>query len=111
MRTDYKFYTETYGGSLIPCESFDYYCGLAESYLDAATMGRDTSLFDKPVQHALCELAELEYKTENNMIVASETVGRYSVSYRNGAETPVNTLKKNILKRRLGHTGLLYRGV
>lgn len=124
MIADYQFYAETYMGDMLPEESFTKYANRADSYLSELTMGRynNDSLSDsikEAVKMAECACAEQIYIAEqaaavgSNAAVASESVGRHSVSYRSGAEIQQQTAAsiRQIVQRYLGITGLLYRGI
>ena len=78
--TSYEFYTETFCGSKIPQDVFDYVSARAEDFLTANfnTAGVDETTLNK----AICACAEVYYSaatdTEN---ISSEKVGDYSVTY------------------------------
>lgn len=108
---EFEFYTGVYRGSLVPSVRFDYYAGRASDFVEDMTFSRiPQDAVPDAVKSAVCALAELEYKIDNNLILSSESVGGMSVSYAVGTVEP-SILRKNILKTYLASTGLLYRGV
>jgi len=52
-------------------------------------------------------------QTTDGKEIASESVATYSVTYAvgNDSEKSIQNRQKDIVKKWLGHTGLLYRGV
>lgn len=134
MYTVYSYYSDKFGGSLIPKEEWRRAAGLASDYLDAATFGRLSDgvpeEFAEQVKRCCCALAEAIYSFQLGNGDASgnsgkpktqETIGAYSVSYAstgstisallNGAEAGLQDYLHSICMRYLGRTGLLYRGV
>jgi hypothetical protein len=115
--TDYVYYQNTYKGDLIPSNKFELYSRKATQYIKINTFERIDEL-DIPdeVKMCCCELAELEYKSDNIAKtdgVTSEKVGEYSVSYESTQTIRDNKQKdmRNVLKLWLANTGLLYRGL
>jgi len=78
--TSYDFYTETFCGSKIPQDVFDYAAARAEDFL---TANFDTSSVDEiTLNKAVCACAEVYYySTTNTENISSEKVGDYSVTY------------------------------
>lgn len=129
---DYGYYSESYGGSLIPEEKFSYYSSRASEYVDQYTFDRLVSgipqeLTDK-VSSCCCELADNLYRfsagssgSTTGSDVSSEKLGQYSVTYRsssesisamlNGKDSGLLDLIGNIINKHLSMTGLLYKGV
>ena len=107
---DYAFYTDTYGGTIIPTEViFDRMALRAEATIDYLTFDRIETVTDA-IKHCECELAEAEYRNmaAGGKEVASEKVGTYSVTYTTQASESAR--QKSIVSRWLGHSGLMYRG-
>lgn len=108
----YEFYTNKYGGDLIPSNKFKRISIKATAYINAITFNRiDENSISENIRLAVCEVAESIYSVEKNGgIKSSETVGKHSVSYKT---EDINTNKElyNIAKLYLANTGLLYRGI
>ena len=94
---DYVFYDKEYEGTLIPSESFNHYIQKASFELDSFCLNLNPS--DENVKFAACEIAEINYKTDNNMFVSSESVGRMSKSYYQSQSA--SQLKKNTINKYL----------
>lgn len=127
MYADYTYYTETFFGDLIEEEKFPKYATAASDFIDYYTMGKAANNADLPqVKKCCCALAE-QYahieavksaaaaKVSNEGIIASESVGSHSRSFRSGADgteavKAETTELANIARRYLMPTGLLYRG-
>ena len=134
---DFAYYSEVYGGSLIPQDKFPSLAEKASDRIDAATFGRLENgvpeEYEKNVKRCCCELAENIYNysalSDGSAIagagtIASENIGKYSVTYRSGSEqisaisaqlhggsAGIEDIYKDIIMRHLGRTGLLFRGV
>ena len=115
--TDYTFYATEFYGNMIKEEDFNRLASKASADIMAYTRNKATRENDA-VQRACCALAE-QYaiidKAEQSAIsgeVASETVGAWSRTYRNGAETAAAARSEitQIMRSYLAPTGLLYRG-
>lgn len=137
MYADYTFYTTKFYGDTIPEDKFDKYATAASDFIDYLTwrkardMVRDSTkqncCCEMAVQKCCCALAEqymyidklkeaASAKVTTDGIIASETVGSHSRSFRNGSEgeQAVQDAEKalaSIARRYLLPTGLLYRGV
>lgn len=124
MYADYEFYSGVYHGTLLDENAFALYGARACSYLDVLTRGRAAAAEGcVPLALCCCALAdqycridELERACRERAaggLIAGETVGDHSVSYRaaslalRGAETGLYTIALTYL----GFTGLLYAGV
>jgi len=122
---DYDFYTDTYKGTLIPAIDFDRYALDASAEVKYQTFERasavidaetDTMLIEK-IKMATCAVAETLFRQDNDAsgaaAIASESVGNYSVSYALAADASMTKAQKieSSLRRYLGNTGLMYRGV
>ena len=133
MYADYSYYTDSFGGSLIPETDWKRTAGIASSWMDSATFGRLTNgipdEWENEVRNCCCELSEQVYSfvisslsdDEDDAKLSSEKIGNYSITYRSDAEFFASFLHgstagfedvaKSIISRYLGRTGLLYRGV
>ena len=120
---DFNFYVNEFYGTALSAENFDKYASRASDYIDYITMGKSKSYddTDDALAKACCAVAEQvasadEFSSSMSMaggLVASETVGSHSVSFRSGAEIKAS-LDANMLNAAqmyLLPTGLLYRGV
>ena len=127
MYADYTYYAESFYGNRITADIFPKYAMAASDFIDYYTMGRAVSKADLPaVKKCCCALAEQYQLIENTSraanakvtdegIIASESVGAHSRSFRNGVDgaQAVSVLQAelaNIARRYLLPTGLLYRG-
>lgn len=83
--TNYKFYSETYGGTSIPSNIFARVSTRASYFINQITFSRindDNKTND--IQFATCAVADEMYKIEKDGgVKASESVGNHSVSYAN----------------------------
>lgn len=128
MYADYAFYSDVFLGDLIPPGEFNKYATRASDFIDYFTMGKAKKHADLvEVKKCCCALAE-QYltigtiraataaKVTSDGIIASETVGSHSRSFRTGADgtqavTAETAELANIARRYLMPTGLLYRGI
>lgn len=127
MYADYTYYTETFYGDLIPEEKWAKFATRASDYIDYITWNKAKNNAELPeVKKCCCALAD-QYvtiealstaaaaKVTEEGIIASETVGAHSRSFRNGSEgveavaAAAAELAK-IARQYLLPTGLLYRG-
>lgn len=127
MYADYTFYSDDFHGDMVPEASWPKYAERASDFIDYLTWNKAQSNGDlSAVKKCCCALAE-QYmsidavqkaaaaKVTEDGIIASETVGSHSRSFRNGVEgaQAVQEAEKalgNIARRYLLPTGLLYRG-
>lgn len=128
MYADYSYYTDTFFGDMIPENKFPKYATAASDFIDYFTMGKAANNAELPaVKKCCCALAE-QYMTIDTIrsaaaakvtadgIIASESVGSHSRSFRTGADgtQAVEAEEKKlaqIARVYLMPTGLLYRGV
>ena len=128
MYADFAFYSDIFYGDTIPEDKFDKYATRASDFIDYLTWRKAQAMAEDPaVQKCCCALAE-QYmsidklkeaaiaKVTEDGIIASETVGSHSRSFRNGTEgeQAVQEAEKAltaIARQYLIPTGLLYRGV
>jgi len=111
MYLDYSFYESEYGGQ-VSSEKFKPLEIQASMTVKHYTFNRVSTASDE-VKYAVCELVDYLYqlKKTGGKEIASESVGSHSVNYVVDKSKSVESTKKEIIKRYLGHTGLLYRGV
>lgn len=118
---DEQFYKNEYlsGKAAVITAAFDFYARAASAVIRRQTYDNIGEDIPECVKMCCCELAELLYQSENGMSdksdISSETLGNgsYSVSYGNAAErmSAVQSKTREIIKRWLFGTGLLYSGV
>lgn len=124
---DYTYYTDTFGGSLIPEVDFNRSVMTAGLYIDQFTYGNitDGNKGDiKGLQDCACDMAESVYKMLYSSAAASgggekksETIDGYSVSYvtsQKDGEDIRTALSRNlyaIATLYLSGSGLLFAGV
>lgn len=134
MYAEYQDYEEKFFGSQIPdAEVFRYPAARASEYIDMVTFSRLSQGVPEEYADAVCKcccaLAEAIYQhhssyTESNGAApgkASESISKYSVTYRSESETLAALLHgdtaglqdylHSLCMRYLGNTGLMYRGV
>lgn len=131
MIVDYNYYVNTYEGEIFP--EFTKLNRRAESKVNYLTFGR-LSMFETynnkiqdSIRLAICELIEFNYNLlkkdqeidRDNRRVASETVGKHTVSYKYDDEiTKTKTMNEDektakeyeLVAFYLMDTGLMYRG-
>lgn len=122
---DYDYYRDEYGGGLIPESDFRAAAGKASERIDSVTFGRlengVSDEYSEKVKRCCCELAENIHKYGNTAVaesgaVSSEKIGGYSIEYQSTAEqisavSALDDVCDDIIRRHLGRTGLLYRGI
>ena len=133
MYADYTYYTGTYYGTQIASADWNRLATRASDFIDYYTLGRASQFVEAhpesdAVKKCCCALAEMYQNIEkaresasaaagDSGMLQSESVGSYSRTYRNGAESYAQTdeLEKaeatGIAQRYLLQTGLLYRGI
>lgn len=127
MYADYSYYTTTFYGDAIAEADFPKYASRGSEFIDYITFGKAKGAADlDEVKKCCCALAE-QYQTIDKVriaasakvtddgIIASESVGPHSRSFRSGvdASQAVSAAEAelgNIARRYLLPTGLLYRG-
>lgn len=116
MYVDYEFYQLEWGGKA-PMTDFVQLNIQATKIIDYYTFNRLKELGDvsNDVKYAICELIDDMHrlKATGGKEVASEKVGTHSITYAtsDSAGDAVKKKQKDIVKKWLGHTGLMYRGV
>lgn len=125
--TDYRYYADIFGGTLIPEVDFDRSVATAGLYIDRFTFGRiadENRDAIKGLQDCACDMAESVYKMLYSSTAApgsgekkSETIDGYSVSYvtaQKDGEDIRAALSRNlyaIATLYLSGSGLLFAGV
>ncbi len=120
---EYEYYKTEYQGNTIPEQDFDRYAAQASRQIDLVTGGKAKYYDDQngQLKNAMCVVAELYYEADQNKMLlaknagkSSETVGRYSVTYRDSsayvAFANTQAAVNQALQDYLTPTGLLYRG-
>ena len=129
---DYDYYTNNFGGDLIPQENFNKFANGASYEIRLRIQNRDISNFEIKVKNATCSVADILYnqftkkeKIKNivsgaEKVITSEKVGDYS---RNISAVTLNYLLSlssdeevakeinKIVEQYLLFTGLLYGGI
>ena len=134
---NYEYYSNTFGGSLIPEEEFEKWATKASNAVRLRIFNRDITGNESAVKNCTCEVAEIIYK--NNQlksnyqemienissgnsagIVTSEKVGDYSVSKASLSMSELKELCSDSelqaqindeISSSLLFTGLLYQGI
>jgi len=117
MIIDYDYYIRHYPKSSVTISEFTVLNKRAQREIENAVTGTiDTT--DDNVKMCACELINYlaktdETATEKSGIIASESVGDYSVSYRSETErrNAAKAEKVDIIRFWLGKSGIAYRGV
>ena len=117
----YNYYTDHYGGCMIPENEISYVIKKAEMYLHSFTFNQlEGQPYDNIVKNCLCDMAEAIYKVEkqgDESIKKSESTDGYSVSYVTeiaDGQNPQEVLRKKlygIAECYLMNTRFLYLGV
>lgn len=134
MYADYEFYTTEYFGELVSDTEYPKYELKARDELDYYTRMRIPFINEdkmNKVKMCECKLIDLLYSYDQEVkkikeyedksiqgVVASETVGKQSVSYQKATLRDIKTVEQErdemiskIIRKDLSMTGLLYRGV
>lgn len=127
----YDYYTKDFGGEIIPESSFTSACLRASRYIDALTAGKAKDYAEQEaVKNAVCAAAEVAYRysvsdkqTLETGNKAGETIGSYSVTYRQSTSNAQSYSESKSFTDQLNNemyaaaalylfsTGLLYRGI
>ncbi len=107
MFTDFSFYQNFYGGSLIPENQFVRYCEFASRFISNMTSSRFE--IDSDVKMAVCHVAEIFYRDNMRMGISSENNDGYSISYDKSVSA--ESLAAEIASVYLGSKGILYCGI
>lgn len=108
---DYGYYSTT-GQGKVKEEKFNRLAIKASRIVDYYTFNRIKEADDN-VKLATCELVDYleQREEEEGKDIASEKVGTYSVTYSEKFSQSDSQKQKQIIRRYLGHTNLMYRGV
>ena len=107
MLTDFSFYRNFYGGTLIPENEFVRYCEFASRFISNMITSRFEISSD--IKMAVCHVAEIFYRDNVRMGISSENNDGYSVSYDKSVSA--EKLATEIASVYLGSSGLLYCGI
>lgn len=115
---DYEYYSQEFHGDRIPEDKFPAAARDASREIDYVTFGRLEAADDIPdkVKEACCAAAEVLYLTEDAALkaaggISSEKVGELSVTYSAGGTSgSAGGAVRDVIKKYLGNTGLMYRG-
>lgn len=129
MYADFAFYTTVYYGDQLTEETFQKYATRASDYIDYLTWKKAQSYddTDNTVKKCCCALADqfqsidalkaaANAKVTADGIIASESVGSHSRSFKTGVDVAQDIAAEEakiaaIARQYLLPTGLLYRGV
>ncbi|MDD4689183.1 MAG: hypothetical protein PHE51_05495 [Eubacteriales bacterium] len=107
MDITHNFYTEHFGGDIIPDEFFPSYSTRAMMYLDSITFNKASKTEDINIQFAVCDIAEMFYTNDKTGGITHESVDGYSVTR---SEDDFLQKLSETAQLYLSCTGLLYRG-
>ena len=115
----YAYYSDSFGGLLIPQSKFDRYSAKAERLVNFVTQRRIKEVTDE-VKNAVCAAAEASYEIRSSVAnvpqgVKSENTDGYSVTYKDYDTDELKYKEQHAMiaaiKQELSGTGLLYQGV
>jgi len=107
-----EFYQENFNGT-VEDKDLDRLIIIASQILTYYTFNR-VSINDKRAKYAVCELVDTINFIEKHegKIITNEKVGEYSVSYEQlDKNTSPNISYKNIIRKYLGTSGAMFRGI
>src|SRR5699024_272870 len=117
MYADYTFYNNNWGGNVTEKE-FDKLALKAKSVVDLYTFDRVKKRDEIPdeVKYAMCELKDYEKQLEDTggKEIAGEKTASHSVTYavsKQDSNRAIKSKQKDIVRRWLVNTDLMYRGV
>lgn len=110
---DYAFYKDNFKGTKISETDFTGWVISASAYLDYITIGRirKLSVVPEEVKYAVCATVDAMKKAEERDGVASESVGKHSVSYTDKYSSENKGYLYKVVEPFLLPTGLLHRGL
>lgn len=129
---DYNYYSNTFGGTLIPDEEFETYGKRASQEVRIRILNRDISEYEDEVKDCTCKVAEILYNQDiikehykavvngTDVLITSEKVGDYSRNLANLSFTDLKALvNENKLEQEISDeidkdllfTNLTYRGI
>ena len=113
---DYDYYTNEYKGSM-PKTDFERISKIVSMKIKANTFGRiNENKVQDEVKFCTCLLADKLLKATKSEGKSSESVGSWSISYSNNAQTDIDKMVVSTIKECLSEvytedgTPLLYRG-
>ena len=107
MLANYSFYKNIYGGSLISEKEFIRYGSFASAFVKNMICCGSRS--DTDISLAVCHVAEIFFRHDTRLGVASENNDGYSISY--DKNTSAEKLATEVAKVYLAGKGLLYCGI
>ena len=119
---DYTYYTTEYlagKSAAVTAADFPYYAKQASAVIDQYTYGNvNAESIPEEVKNCCCELVEQSYKADTSESagkagISSESVQGWSVSYESSEarKTATQNAQKDVIRKWLYNTGLLYSGV
>ena len=119
---DYTYYTTEYlagKSAAVAAADFPYYAKQASAVIDQYTYGNvNAESVPEEVKNCCCELVEQSYKADTSESagkagISSESVQGWSVSYESSEarKTATQNAQKDVIRKWLYNTGLLYSGV
>lgn len=117
MYVDYEFYSNNWGGDVEENE-FKRLELQARSVIDMYTFGRlkNKKTIPDEVKYAMCELIDYEKQLNDTggKEIAGEKTASHSITYavsKQGSNRAIKSKQKDIVRRWLINTDLMYRGV
>ena len=111
----YKFYVETYAGSIIPnVTEFKRVLREANAFVDTLVLCRDNLIhrqIEEKYKSAVCAVAEVLYRQNSDRQVQSESVGNHSVSFKVKTQSDYESEMRRKAMLYLSGTGLCYGGI
>lgn len=108
MQVDYSYYTEVYGGSVVPQTVFERILKRCNMLLDSLVNKQEQLLdIEAKVQHLLCCMCDEMYRQEGLSGIVHEKLDGYDITYDTKQE---NRALINLIRQHLGRDGVLYRG-
>ena len=112
IKVNYEYYHSTFncgGESIIPPEAFPLWRKRAYEIVFSQISQPPSPYHTDAVSDSICAVAELLYKSSKRDGLKAESIDGYSVTY---SESKTLSADINALIRKyLGNTGLLFRGV
>ena len=108
----WDYWTNQYQGAALSIEEFTRLEAAAQRYVDKQTFGRICpEELTTDIQNAVCAVIEAIQTNEQGGVIASESIGKYSVSYLSGAAKTDGQRLRDSMLLYLGHTGLACRSI
>ncbi len=106
MYADYSYYTQTYGGSIVPQKDWPRAAEAAQCYIDALVRKPPNGENDL-VKRALCAAAEELWKQEQGGALKSQTVGSWHKVYADSQHLGPGSRLYHVVALYLSPLGLL----